>query len=95
MRSSMKSGRISPKAKLSPGHPVSWWVKQASLLVVLLAMTLLTREPDALDIRLGQRVYVDDGTCSQGQVKEVVGSKLTPSGVQITRKCVPKSSVRQ
>jgi hypothetical protein len=70
-------------------------VKQASLLVALWAMTLLTREPDALDIRLGQRVYVEDGTCPQGQVKEVIGSKLTPSGVQVTRKCVPKTSIKQ
>ena len=81
--------------KLKPGVPVSRSVKQASLLVALWAMTLLTREPDALDIRLGQRVYVDDGTCSQGQVKEVVGSKLTPSGIQLTRKCVSKSSIKQ
>jgi hypothetical protein len=69
-------------------------IKRAPLLAALWAMTLMTHEPDALDIRLGQRLYVDDGTCPQGQVKEVVGSRLTPSGVQITRKCVPKSSVR-
>ena len=69
--------------------------KRAALLVSLLAMTLLTREPDEFDIRLGQRVYVDDGTCPQGQVKEVVGSRLTPSGVQVTRRCVAKTSIRQ
>jgi uncharacterized protein DUF6719 len=68
---------------------------RAALLTALWAMTLLTREPDDLDLRLGQRVYVDDGTCPQGQVKEVTGAKLTPTGIQRTRRCVPKSSVKQ
>jgi Family of unknown function (DUF6719) len=68
---------------------------RAALLTALWAMTLLTREPDDLDLRLGQRVYVDDGTCPQGQVKEVTGAKLTPIGIQRTRRCVPKSSVKQ
>jgi hypothetical protein len=65
------------------------------LLTALWAITLLTREPDDLDLRLGQRVYVDDGTCPQGQVKEVTGAKLTPTGIQRTRRCVPKSSVKR
>jgi hypothetical protein len=60
---------------------------------LLWAMTLLTREP--ADMRLGQRAYVDDGTCPQGQVKEVVGAKLTATGVDRTRKCVPRNSAKQ
>ncbi|MDU6375013.1 MAG: DUF6719 family protein, partial [Bradyrhizobium sp.] len=31
-------------------------------------------EQDITDLRLGQRVLVDDGTCPAGQVKQVVGA---------------------
>ena len=74
------------------GPTKSW---QAPLLSVLWAMTLLTREPSAADLRLGQRVYVDDGTCPQGQVKEVTGARLGSAGVERTRKCVARASVKQ
>ena len=60
---------------------------------LLWAMTLLTREPT--DLRLGQRVYVDDGTCPQGQAKEVVGARLTTSGLERARKCVPRNTIKQ
>jgi uncharacterized protein DUF6719 len=68
-------------------------VQRLPLFAVFWAMTLLTREP-AADLRLGQRVYVDDGTCPQGQVKEVTGSRLTPSGIERTRRCVPRNSIK-
>jgi len=48
------------------------------------------REQDIVNLRLGQRVLVDDGTCAVGQVKEVSGSKMTPTGVIAARKCVPR-----
>jgi Family of unknown function (DUF6719) len=48
------------------------------------------REQDIVGLRLGQRVLVDDGTCPAGQVKEVSGSKMTPTGVTAARKCVPR-----
>jgi hypothetical protein len=67
-------------------------MNRVPVVTLLLAIALLTREP--FDLRLGQRVYVDDGTCQQGQVKEVVGARLTPSGVERTRKCVPRNSVK-
>lgn len=70
-------------------------MKRLPFFALLWAMTLLTREPAAPDLRLGQRVYIDDGTCPQGQVKEVVGARLTPSGVERTRKCVPRNSIKQ
>ena len=63
------------------------------ILLALWAITLLTREP--FELRLGQRVYVDDGTCPQGQVKEIVGARLTPSGVVRVRRCVSRANVRQ
>ena len=48
------------------------------------------REQDIPDLRLGQRVMVDDGTCPAGQVKEVSGAKMTPDGVARAAKCVPR-----
>ena len=48
------------------------------------------REQDIVDLRLGQRVMVDDGTCPAGQVKEVSGAKMTPDGVARAAKCVPR-----
>ncbi|BAM90097.1 conserved exported hypothetical protein [Bradyrhizobium oligotrophicum S58] len=48
------------------------------------------REEDITDLRLGQRVMVDDGTCPAGQVKEVSGSKMSETGIVRTTKCVPR-----
>ncbi|MDE2242562.1 MAG: hypothetical protein KGK01_08995 [Bradyrhizobium sp.] len=48
------------------------------------------REQDIVNLRLGQRIKVDDGTCPAGQIKEVSGSKMTSTGVERTRKCIPR-----
>ena len=48
------------------------------------------REQDIGNLRLGQRVLVDDGSCPAGQVKEVSGSKMSPTGVVAARQCVPR-----
>ncbi|WP_083742028.1 DUF6719 family protein [Bradyrhizobium mercantei] len=48
------------------------------------------REGDIVDLRVGQRVFVDDGSCPAGQIKQVVGSKLSENGVVRTRSCVPR-----
>jgi hypothetical protein len=48
------------------------------------------REQDIVNLRLGQRIRVDDGTCPAGQVKEVSGAKMSSAGVVRTRKCVPR-----
>lgn len=50
----------------------------------------VSREEDIVNLRLGQRVKVDDGTCPAGEVKEVSGTKMTETGVARTRKCVPR-----
>jgi hypothetical protein len=54
-----------------------------------LAQTVM-RETDITDLRLGQRVLVDDGSCPAGQIKEVQGSQMTTTGTVRTRKCVPR-----
>ena len=51
---------------------------------------VFSREEDITDLRLGQRVLVDDGSCPPGQIKEVAGSNLTPSGVTRARQCVAR-----
>jgi hypothetical protein len=65
----------------------------SSLLAALAASAFaqtVGREQDIVGLRLGQRVLVDDGTCPAGQVKEVSGAKMTPSGVTPARKCIPR-----
>lgn len=52
--------------------------------------TIVSREQDIADLRLGQRVLVDDGSCPAGQVKEIKGAQMTASGVTRTRQCVPR-----
>jgi len=56
--------------------------------------TTFSREQDIADLKLGQRVKVDDGTCPPGQVKEVSGAKMTATGVVRTRKCVPRVGIK-
>jgi hypothetical protein len=50
----------------------------------------VSREQDIVNLRLGQRIRVDDGTCPAGQVKEVSGSKMAATGVVRTHKCIPR-----
>jgi hypothetical protein len=50
----------------------------------------VAREQDIVNLRLGQRIKVDDGTCPAGQVKEVSGTKMSSSGVVRARKCIPR-----
>jgi hypothetical protein len=52
--------------------------------------TIVSREQDIADLRLGQKVLVDDGSCPAGQIKEVQGAQMTASGVLRTRKCVSR-----
>ncbi|MGT2436185.1 DUF6719 family protein [Bradyrhizobium betae] len=52
------------------------------------------RVEDIADLKLGQRVLVDDGTCPAGQVKEVRGAKMTEKGVARTSTCVPRFGPR-
>ncbi|MDR3486040.1 MAG: hypothetical protein P4M05_14150 [Bradyrhizobium sp.] len=50
----------------------------------------VAREQDIVNLRLGQRIKVDDGTCPAGQIKEVSGAKMVATGVVHTRKCIPR-----
>ena len=48
------------------------------------------REQDIVNLNLGQRILVDDGTCPAGQIKEVSGAKMTSTGITRARKCIPR-----
>jgi hypothetical protein len=73
-------------------------LRRAACLSLLLSIALATtahavtvgREQDIADLKLGQRVQVDDGTCPAGQVKEVRGAKMTEKGIARTSACVPR-----
>jgi len=73
-------------------------LRHAACLSLLISVTLATtahavtvgREQDIADLKLDQRVQVDDGTCPAGQVKEIRGAKMTDQGVARTASCVPR-----
>jgi hypothetical protein len=50
----------------------------------------VSREQDIVNLQLGQRVKVDDGTCPAGQIKEISGAKMTPTGIARGYKCIPR-----
>ena len=54
-----------------------------------------SREQDIADLRLGQRALVDDGSCPTGQIKEVMGSQMTETGVLRTRKCIQRLGTKK
>ena len=54
---------------------------------------LVMREGEIVNLRLGQRVFVDDGVCPAGQIKLVTGAKLAVGGVQATKQCVERKGI--
>jgi hypothetical protein len=65
------------------------------MLAASAAAEQVAREQDILDLRLGQRIMVDDGSCPAGQIKEVTGVKLTATGIARARKCVPRIGTKK
>lgn len=60
------------------------------------AIDQVAREQDIGQIRLGQRIQVDDGSCPTGQIKEITGTNLTAGGgVSRISKCVPRLGSRK
>jgi len=55
----------------------------------------VSREQDIADLRLGQRVKVDDGTCPVGQIKEISGTRMTSTGIFRAQKCIPRLGPKQ
>jgi hypothetical protein len=55
----------------------------------------VAREQDIGELRLGQRVKVDDGTCPAGQIKEISGTRMTAGGIVRSQKCIPRLGPKQ
>jgi hypothetical protein len=55
----------------------------------------VAREQDIVNLRLGQRILVDDGSCPAGQIKEVLGAQMTTAGVVPARKCIPRLGIKR
>lgn len=55
----------------------------------------VSRETDIVDLRLGQKIMVDDGSCPTGQIKEVQGSQMSSSGIVVTRKCIQRLGTKR
>jgi hypothetical protein len=71
----------------------------ASLVLWLLASAALaeqvSRVQDIVNLRLGQRILVDDGSCPAGQIKEVSGSQMKQTGVVATKKCIQRLGTKK
>ncbi len=66
----------------------------ASLLVALFTLTacqstMVTSEPGPGKLRSGSKVLVDDGSCPNGQVKQVTGGN-NKKGIERKRECVAR-----
>jgi uncharacterized protein DUF6719 len=65
------------------------------LLVTPALAQQVAREQDIGELRLGQRVKVDDGTCPAGQIKEISGTRMTAGGIVRSKKCIPRLGPKQ
>ena len=72
----------------------AFWVLGGLALLTLAAPAIADQiyplEKDIPEVRLGQRIMVDDGSCPAGQIKLITGTKLTATGILRGRKCVPR-----
>jgi len=55
----------------------------------------VSREQEIVNLRLGQRIMVDDGSCPAGQIKEVSGAQMTATGIVRVRKCIPRLGTKK
>jgi hypothetical protein len=58
------------------------------------AQVVLKREPPMGQLREGETVLVDDGSCPKGQIKEVIGGNHVKAGgfkhIVRTHRCIPR-----
>jgi hypothetical protein len=84
---------------INPRHKLASKLLLGCLALFALATAAMAqqvaREQDIVNLRLGQRIRVDDGTCPAGQVKEVSGAKMTPAGILASKKCIPRLGIKK
>jgi hypothetical protein len=77
----------------------AFWVLGGLSLLTLAAPAvadqIYPREQDIPEVRLGQRIMVDDGSCPAGQIKQITGTKLTTTGVMRAYNCVPRFGAKK
>jgi hypothetical protein len=89
---------IVPNIKLSPTRVVSLLIVAGLAIAAVPTVAIaeqVSREQDIVNLRLGQRILVDDGSCPAGQIKEVSGTKMTASGILRAQKCIPRIGPRR
>ena len=87
-----------PIMSTSRAGPVLWLLLGGFALAALSAPAAaeqVSREQDIVNLRLGQRILVDDGSCPPGQIKEVSGARMTADGILRTQKCIARSGTRK
>jgi hypothetical protein len=50
----------------------------------------VAQQNQIINLQVGQRIKVDDGTCPAGQIKEIFGAKMAGAGVVREQKCIPR-----
>jgi hypothetical protein len=55
----------------------------------------VAREQDIVNLRLGQRILVDDGSCPAGQIKQVSGAQMRAQGVVRVSKCIARLGTKK
>ena len=90
----MQASLLCSRRNVSLRHVV-WTALLGTALLIIAATTCVraqhvNSEQDIGDLRLGQRVMVDDGTCPAGQIKEVSGARMSATGIVRAQKCIPR-----
>lgn len=80
----MKAWHIMRISLLLPGMLALFAISSAS------NADQVARTQDIVNLRLGQRIKVDDGTCPAGQIREISGTKMAATGIVRTSKCIPR-----
>jgi hypothetical protein len=80
----MTTSRVRLFSVLLLGGLVLWPLRSSAL------QGQVSREQDIVNLQLGQRIKVDDGSCPAGQIKEVSGAKMTSTGIARGYKCIPR-----
>jgi phosphosulfolactate phosphohydrolase-like enzyme len=55
----------------------------------------VAREQDIVNLRLGQRILVDDGSCPAGQIKQVLGAQMKADGVVRVSQCIARLGTKK
>ena len=79
---------------MAVGRRIVFAVVAFAAMGVLASAEVVTREPDMGQMKEGQRLLVDDGSCGPGKIKEVTGGNHKSVGgtklIDRKRRCIPR-----